>query len=276
MQVSLPEKSMCSHIFKSPSMSSATTTDEDFLTGSPKQRWADLSEEDDDLFMMERSPFGFLEDGKDMTLDSMAACEDKKNMADVGNDMHDEQSGITNGSSPNVSEKEQLGTLVDRKQSRPMGCLGGEIAPFTMLPPSIDSRTAKTQASMAAPRSLNSSANDIFIVTLSGIPLKLCNKTCLDAILWASGVQRSSLGYHTKKNGHIVINFGTLDAATHCCNHFKSCSWATGKLQVVIVHPGSHQTTDKNMKLKQYQKSFASVNQSPGKHTKLSFAQQMW
>lgn len=84
----------------------------------------------------------------------------------------------------------------------------------------------------------------VYTVTLSGIPPKLCNDACLDAILWASGVQRSTLRYQSKKNGHVVIDFQTLDAATECVNHFRACSWSTGKLHVEVVHSNQSQIVD--------------------------------
>merc|ERR1719221_1149583 len=89
---------------KSPSLSSATTTDEDFpFCGSPKQRWADLSEEDDDLFTPERSPFEFLSfDENEKTHDNPAMCADNAKTP-TGDEMHSK-----NGTAPNFFVKEQL------------------------------------------------------------------------------------------------------------------------------------------------------------------------
>jgi len=141
-----------------------------------------------------------------------------------------------------------------------------------MLPPSVESTTSvETVTSPQADASQSNSATaaaDVFTVNLSGIPVKLCNEACLDAILWAAGVQRASLGYQTKRNGHITINFGTLDAATNCYNHFKACSWTTGKLSVDLVLPGSKRMVDGHRRSKHDSKGF------PGRQQK--FAQQMW
>jgi len=287
MQVSLPEKIM-SHWHKSPSLSSATTTDEDF--GSPKQRWADLSEEDDDLFPTEQYPFQCLEETKQVAKDSMTKCAETQNKPYVGNQAHGRWGGTSLGSTPNYFDREtfelvgkgehtEFSPYIARKHGMPNGCLEGGLPPFTMLPPSIESHTLNSQASTIAHGCSTTTPqqgvqHDVFIVTLSGIPVKLCNDACLDAILWAAGVQKSSMGYDLNKNGHIVINFGTLEAANHCYNHFKSCSWSTGKLQVDIVLPSSHRSMEGNRQLKHELKS--SARHSPGTRSKGAHARQMW
>jgi len=289
-QVSLPEASPGKNWHKSPSLSSATTTDEDFsFCGSPKQRWADLSEEDDDMFTAERSPFGFL------------ALEDETEERQGGTVQHDEipktpyggdQLHQKSGSLPKLFKTEfaRSGAPSDtdeRKQSGPPS-----VPPFRLLPPSIDSRSCCTGASPvlgipSAPQTqltqhalppgaaTKAAASEIFTVSLSGIPAKLCNEVCLDAILWAAGVQRSALGYNTKKNGHITISFGTLDAATHCISHFKACSWTTGKLQVDLVTPAAgRRSADGHGRYKQ---GAAPGGHRHGKQTKNGFAvQQAW
>jgi len=202
IQAVLPETPE-SKIHKSMSVSSATTTDEDFpcwgsSPGSPKQCWADLSEEDD-VFMPEWSPLD-----------------------------------------------EAQGGAVE-SDSRAMPC------------------ESKGNVSVAAP--------DVFTVTLAGIPVKLCNEVCLDAILWAAGVQSSVLNYETKKNGRVSIDFSTLDAAAHCSNHFKTCSWASGKLNVDIALPSTHQTASGYRK---GAKGFSGRARGPSKQTKHAFVAQQW
>jgi len=264
IQLALPDKST-PRWHKSPSLSSATTTDEDFSTGSPKQRWADLSEEDDDLLTSERSPFGLLQtEVKEMALNSAAECADETKMPHAGTKAHNSRSHAAHGSltafdchdhadlerrfartDPYLSYDRKRGETV-----RQTGSLRGAALPFTMLPPSFNSHGPARQPAMGAPLAQNDgvATKETFTVTLSGIPPKLCNDACLDAILWASGVQRSALGYHTKKNGYIVVNFCTSEAATHCYNHFKSCSWATGRLQVDLVLPSSPRTRSNGRK----------------------------
>lgn len=137
---------------------------------------------------------------------------------------------------------------VGRKHGTPTGCVQGGLPSFPMLPPSIESHALNKQASTvvqghSTTTPQQGSQRDAFIVTLSGIPVKLCNDACLDAILWAAGVQKSSTGYRSHDNGHILINFETFEAADRCYNHFKSCAWSTGKLQVDIVHPKSHRSS---------------------------------
>lgn len=280
---------------KSPSLSSATTTDEDFLTGSPKTRWADLSEEDDDD-KSEPSPFGFLVDEvKDTAPNSAAECAYETNMPHAGNEAHDSRSEIAHGSPLKIYECGQhdltgcpahdAGLYHDRKENRHSGrqnsFLSGGASPFTMLPPSFDSPGMAGHVAMAAPQIHQyappfAATKDTFTVTLSGIPPKLCNDACLDAILWASGVQRSALGYHTKKNGFVVINFSTSEAATQCYKHFMSCSWATGKLQVDLVLPNSPRKKTGNGRFEQEAQSFPSNRRLSGKHTRSSFPQSMW
>lgn len=292
LQIPLAEKST-PHWHKSPSLSSATTTDEDWLTGSPKTRWADLSDEDDELGKSERSPFGFLQDEvKEVPLYSAAECADKTNPPHAGDEAHYYRSGTAYGNPFKFFEKEQHDFVEhdvyadsrrynhDRKSGRQTGCLRGTASPFTMLPPTFDSPSVAGQAAMVAPQQTQRDApqnatTDVFTVTLSGIPPKLCNDACLDAIFWASGVQRSALAYHTKKNGYIVINFGTSEAATHCYNHFKSCSWATGKLQVDLALPNSPQLTNGNARFKQDSQSLAS-HRRHGKNNRSPVHMQMW
>jgi len=287
MQLSLPEKSM-SHWHKSPSLSSATTTDEDF--GSPKQRWADLSEEEDDIFPTEQNPFGCLEDTKKAAHDSMKECADTQNEPYVGNEAHGHWSGNSLGSMPNFFDREScelvgkgeqmdFSPCIARKHGMSTGFLEGGLSPFAMLPPSIESHTLNSQVSSIVQGRATSTPHqgvqrDVFVVALSGIPIKLCNDACLDAILWAAGVQKSSMGYHLNKQGHIVINFGTLEAANHCYNHFKSCSWSTGKLQVEIVLPSSHRSMERNRQLKHEPKT--SAQHCLGNHSKGAHAKHMW
>lgn len=289
IQLPLSDKST-PHWHKSPSLSSATTTDEDFCTGSPKQRWADLSEEDDDLLTSERSPFGCLQkEVKEMALNSAAECAVETNMPHAGNEAHNNRSEAALGSPTEFVDHDHFDLaqtdadlFYDRQERARVGqadSLRGGALPFTMLPPSFDSHGLAGQAAMVAPWTQadapgSAATKDTFTVTLSGIPPKLCNDTCLDTILWASGVQRSALGYHTKKNGYVVINFCTSEAATHCYNHFKSCSWATGKLQVDLVLPNSPHMKSGNERRKQEAQSFPS-NRRLGKY-RSSLAQTMW
>jgi len=269
-EVALPEaaqKDWC----MSPSLSSATTTDEDFpFCGSPKQRWADLSEEDDDLFAPERNPFEFLSFAeKEETQDSPVTCADKVKTPIGGDETHNK-----NGTTPNFFVKRQarsgqdLGMFHDKKQN-----ICGMVAPFGMLPPSVESHMLNVppQSAPASSPLDKAATSDIFTVNLGGIPVKLCNETCLDAILWAAGVQRSVLGYKTKKQGHITIDFDTLDAATSCCNHFKACAWTTGKLHVEMVLPHSQRQAEANRRQAQQ-----STKHTPAKHSKNSHAYQMW
>lgn len=275
---------------KSPSMSSSTTADEDSPVGSPKQRWADLSEEDDDLFSPERSPFGcFTYEGKHGARDGTEKCADSNIPHGVNNDAHEKWGEITKNVAPKFFNKQQqefvnsdtrldFGRIDERKQPH-----SGSVSnrPFGMPPPSVKGCMTNTQTAIMphicpadTTYSNSKTAADIFTVTLSGIPINLCNEVGLDAILWAAGVQRSSLGYHTKRNGHITINFDTLDAATHCFNHFKACSWTTGKLNVHLVLPGSNRTKDGNWGNTHDSKSFSGFSQMSRRQPK--FAQQMW
>jgi len=277
-----------SHWQKSPSLSSATTTDEDF--GSPKQRWADLSDEDDDHLPTEQYPFGCLDETKQAVQDRMTKCAETQNEPDVGNQAYRRWGGTSPSSTPNLFDRETIefagkgghmdfSPYISRKHGMPTGCLEGGLPLFSMLPPSIESHTLNSQApnivqGCSTTKTQQEAQSDVFIVTLSGIPVKLCNDACLDAILWAAGVQKSSMGYHSSKNGHIVINFGTFEAANQCYNHFKSCSWSTGKLQVEIVHPSSYRSLEGNMRLKTEPKS--SARHSPGSHSKGVHARQAW
>lgn len=266
-QVALPEATQ-KEWHKSPSLSSATTTDEDFpFCGSPKQRWADLSEEDDDLFTPERSPFEFLSfDENEKTHDNPAMCADNAKTP-TGDEMHSK-----NGTAPNFFVKEQLWSGKDFGTCHGKKHRGGIVPSFGMLPPSVESRMLNTPPQSSATLSSQGqpATSDIFTVNLIGIPVKLCNETCLDAILWAAGVQRSVLGYQTKKPGNITIDFSTMDAATICCNHFKACSWTTGKLTVDIVLPHSQQQADTNRRHSQQSR------QSFSKPAKNTYAQQIW
>jgi len=289
VQLPLPDK-FTPLWHKSPSLSSATTTDEDFLAGSPKQRWADLSEEDDDMFTSERSPFGCLQDEVKVAPNSAVECADETIMPHVGNEAHSNRMDMTHDSSAKFYDHEQFtlagsahadaGPYYDRKDSRQVGCLRGSAFPFTMLPPTFESRSLAGQAVMVAPQAqrdvpAQAETKDAFTVTLNGVPPKLCTDACLDAILWASGVQKSTLGYHAKKTGYVVINFCTSEAAAHCFNHFKSCSWATGKLQVDLVLPNSSHMQSGNGHAKGDSQNIPS-NRRLGKHTRSSFAQPMW
>merc|ERR1719491_1077837 len=190
----------------------------------------------------------------------MTKCAETQNEPYVGNQAHGLWGGSSFGSTPNFFDREkqefvgqgehmEFSPYVARKHGMPTDCLEGGLPFFSMLPPSIESHTLNSQASTVVQGGSTTTPQqgaqrDVFIVTLSGIPVKLCNDACLDAILWAAGVKKSSMGYHSSKNGHIVINFGTLEAANHCYSHFKSCSWSTGKLQVDIVHPSSHRSLE--------------------------------
>jgi hypothetical protein len=260
---------------KSPSLSSATT-DEDFtIAGSPKQRWADLSEEDDDYTTLEQHRFGsYTYDGQDGEHDSSAECALEKNNPGRDDKAHKKLGDIAIGSMEKFFKEEHnafsgnevhqnLGRFQERKQ-------GGDIPQFAMLPPCVENPANWTsQGSILhspswsddAPRSAVDA--EVFVVVMSGIPAKLCNDACLDAILWASGVQRSAIGYHTEKNGKVVMNFPTLEAATHCYNHFKACSWSTGKLRVDVVLPKSHHVSEGSRRVKQDHKKFAVNNQTP-------------
>jgi len=285
VQASLSDKSTPKW-HKSPSLSSATTTDEDFLTGSPKQRWADLSEEDDDHLSWERSPFGLLQsEVKDRALNSAVECAGETKMPHAGNEAHIYRGEKAQGS-PQFFGSGQLDPAWGRydHQERPTAKKAGSLRegaqPFTMLPPSFDRRGVRDQAALVAPMTqrdapVNAARRETFTVTLCGIPPKLCNDACLDAILWASGVQRSALEYHTKRTGSVVVNFCTSEAATNCYNHFKSCSWATGKLQVDLVLPSSPHVKSGNGLHKADALSSPS-NRRIGKHSRSTLAQPMW
>jgi len=236
---------------KSPSLSSATT-DEDFLTGSPKQRWADLSEEDDDDTPWEQSPFGSLQtEVKEKAPNSAVKCAVETNMPHDGNAAHNDYDASAHGS-PQFPGRGRLAAESpparqgqhDRATARPIVPFRPGAQPFSMLPPSVDSPGFHDQVAVRAQlmqRDAHATVarQETCTVTLCGIPPKLCNDACLDAILWASGVQKSVLGYRTEKTGFVNINFCTSEAATHCYNHFKSCSWATGKLHVDLDIPHS-------------------------------------
>lgn len=253
---------------KSPSLSSATTTDEDSsFCGSPKQRWADLSEEDD-LFTPERNPFEFLSFAeKEETQDSPVKCADKVKTPIGGDETHNK-----NGTTQDFFVKQHTLSgqdfvmFHDKKQSR---C--GIVPSFGMLPPSVKTHMLNVPPQSAPTISPKGKAttSDIFTVNLSGIPVKLCNETCLDAILWSAGVKRSVLGYKSKKQGNITIDFGTLDAATSCCNHFKACAWTTGKLQVEMVLPHSQRQAEAHRRHSQ------PTRHIPAKHCKNTHAYQM-
>lgn len=287
------EKSTSHWHFGSP-LSLATTADEDSLTGSPKQRWADLSDEDDEPFMLEPSPSAYRqEEVQETALGSTFGCgaqtlETNKQYA--SNEALSKWGGTGQDGKSKPFEKEQpvfvgsdahanFGRFRDGKHSRPTGCPRGAESTL-MLPPSSQSHasignSASDTEQAESDASQHATSHDIFIVTVSGIPPKLCNDTCLDAILWVAGVHHSALGSHSKKSGHVTMNFDTYEAAVACYNHFKACAWSPGKLKVDVVLPGSQQTRGDNRQPTKDPKTFADINHRPVKHTRGSLAQQM-
>jgi len=271
---------------KSPSLSSATT-DEDFSTtmGSPKTRWADLSEEDDEMDTMELYRFAdsFSQQETEETGSTAQNITEgcRNNMAPAHDDTaHGKKGENARGTSDKIFNAEQrvcvnkdvdnLDHVHERRQARVSSDVGG-VHFSAQLQRKFDHATATGQGSAVMPAMKASAVIPamqkevpqravvpaVYTVMLSGIPPKLCNDVCLDAILWASGVQRSTLGYQSKKSGHVVIDFQSLDSATHCVNHFKACSWSTGKLQVEVMHPNGSLTSDGQWRPKQDHKAFA-------------------
>lgn len=270
-------------------LSLATTADEDFLTGSPKQRWADLSDEDDDLFMFGRSPPAYRQaEVQDMAPDNTCGCTTdilETNKQYAGDAVLSKWSGPAPCGESNIFQKKQLafmgsdahcrcGQLGDGSTSRPMGCPRGAESTLR-LPPKIQSHSLTSSCvsemeQAESDASQHASSYSIFVVTLSGIPPKLCNDACLDAILWVAGVHNSALGSHSRKDGLVTLNCGSYAAATACCNHFKACAWATGKLKVDVL-PGWQHTREDNVQPKKHLKGVAGVSHRPAKHTKSSF-----
>lgn len=248
------------------------------MTGSPKTRWADLSEEDDDIDTISMELYRFADcftqqetETGSTTQNTTEGCANKMAPAhDVST--HGKKGEIARDSvekSLNAEQRvyvdkdvESSGHVQERRQTRTMSGTGS--VPFSPQPQyKFDSHAIAIGQGSAVMPSMQKDVSQrpmvpaVYTVMLSGIPPKLCNDACLDAILWASGVQRSTLGYQSKKNGHVVIDFQSLDAATHCVNHFKACSWSTGKLQVEVVHPNGSPVVDGHWRPKQDHKAFA-------------------
>lgn len=281
-QLPMPDKStLCQ---KSPSLSSATTTDEDYFARSPKQRWADLSDEEDDIFTTERSPFGFLQNEVKVVPNSSMVCADETIMPHAGNDAHntihkthDKTTKYNHEERAFPGSAHNAGCFYEGQNRGQTGSSRGSF-PFTMLPPTYESRSLAGQAAMVAPQAqsnfLGQAETDTFTVTVNGVPPKLCNDACLDAILWASGAQKSAINYHAKKTGYVVINFSSSEAAEQCFNHFKSCSWQTGKLQVDLVLPNSSHMQNGNRRFKG-DSHYSSSHRRYGKN-RSSCTQSMW
>lgn len=218
-------------------------------TGSPKQRWADLSEEDDELDTMELSRFG------DFFLPS---------------EMRDAAQGdkVENTVPKSVPGRDDMMNRISYGEGPP--ALPGRYdqmtsSSFGEAPQPLPAWMCQDSMAVSQCCPINTTpeatVTRVFMVQLHGIPPKLCNDACLDTILWASGVQRFALGYHSKKSGHIAINFASLDAAMHCSNHFRACSWASGKLHVDVVLPSSGQIGASRRNSRDHQ-GYATVGQA--------------
>lgn len=269
------------------------------MTGSPKQRWADLSEDDEDVFTQAwRASQPFEDVLKEVAQEKSTECVDNASTPAIFNvnKVHSKRGGSSNGNTPKFSAKEQYDFAFagkkehvefpqyhERDQFQPTGCHGRVESMFPMLPPSIDTNAVNTQALKRVPQSSQAvvpptaAASDAFTVTLAGIPIKLCKDDCLEAIFWAAGVQQSALGYSAtvnpiKKFGTASIKFASLDSANHCVNHFKSCSWASGKLQVDLVRPKAQQTAGGSKRGQQGSKKFNGGSYSAGRYAPRSFA----
>lgn len=80
--------------------------------------------------------------------------------------------------------------------------------------------------------------SEAYCVMVEGMPARLCNQVCLDAILHQAGLQGEVVSQRTRvgsKGGAALIEFTNWFACCHCFNHFAASSWS-GEALTVTVH----------------------------------------
>lgn len=184
-------------------------------------------------------------------------CVDK---TDAPDEVYEEWGGIAYGRWCKLFDKQQLGAVGIEHAGRRRVHQRGHSVPMdrrqvtsgpnpTMPPPNFESNSMHRE--MVPQQVLQASQGDqhqdlsaieVFIVTLKGIPHSLCKDACLEAIFEASGLERCVLGFRIIQKGYAEVNFDTVHAATHFCNHLRASSWAAGQLQVEMCQ-GIHQST---------------------------------
>jgi len=241
---------------KSQSFSSATTAD-DWVASSPKQRWADVSDDDEDIFSS-LDGFGDSFGAQNSTIaastdDSEATSSSNEGgltvLAEVEEDRPESEAAAA--TTPAFKTVARIKKFDSKPKSPPgsptLGATSFGISPFfgnaASSPSPQGSPTAAAAAGAVVDSDVPASPTDTFSVELVGIPVKLRTSACMDAILWAAGVQRDLIGQFAKDSGEVVVQFSSIEAATNCCKHFQSCHWQTGKLKVNIMQPNSEQAS---------------------------------
>lgn len=179
-------------------------------------------------------------------------CAEEKAALQIGKEKYDDWGGIAYDRWRNLYEQRKVEP--PGKKEHPVSCGAAGVCReykyaqpansffvCPVMPPTWHNQGSASQSCQSEVRQM-AAGGEVHTVTLTGIPHSLRNQACLDAVLEASGVAGSILEWHAEQNGCVVvINFDSLQAATHCCNHFQSCTWSSGKLRVSVATSSSSQ-----------------------------------